>query len=180
MKKVVLTFGLISGLIVVVLMLASMSLKTYQSSYRMAEVIGYGSMIISLSMVFFGIKSYRDNYRNGTITFGKAFQVGILITLISACIYVAGWMIYSELSGPEMMNEYFQHSINSIKNSGESEAKIAADLKEIEMWRELYKNPLMKIGITFMEILPVGLLVTLICAFLLKRKTPTEQIIMAV
>ena len=169
MKKVVLTFGLISGLIVVVLMLSSMALKTYQSNYHLAEVVGYGSMIVSLSMVFFGVRSYRDNYQNGVISFGKAFQVGILITLISACMYVAGWMIYSELTGPEMMNEYFQHSINEVNTSAATASEKAAKIKEVEMWREWYKNPLIKMAMTFMEILPVGLVVTLLCAFILKR-----------
>ena len=176
MKKVVLTFGLISGLIVVVLMLASMALKTYQTNYHLAEVIGYGSMIVSLSMVFFGVRSYRDNYQNGTISFGKAFQVGILITLISACMYVAGWMIYSELSGPEMMNEYFQHHIREINESAATATEKAAKLKEVNMWREWYKNPLLKMAVTFMEILPVGIVVTLICALILKRKPEVAKL----
>lgn len=179
MKKVVLTFGLISGLIVVVLMLSSMVLKTYQTDYHLAEVIGYGSMIVSLSMVFFGVRSYRDNYQNGSISFGKAFQVGILITLISACMYVAGWMIYSEISGPEMMNEYFQHSINEINTSAAPAAEKAAKIKEVEMWRNWYKNPLLKMALTFMEILPVGLVVTLLCAFILKRKSGKQEMAMA-
>ena len=179
MKKVVLTFGFISGLIVVILMLTSMSLKHYKTDYHMAEVIGYAIMIVSLSMVFFGVRSYRDNYLNGSISFGKAFQVGILITLISACMYVTGWMIYCEITGPEMMNEYFQFSINEIKASAVSATEKAAKIKEVEMWREYYKNPLIKIGFTFMEILPVGLIVTLLSAFILKRKNNRQQVVMA-
>jgi len=176
MKKVVLTFGFISGLIVVILMLSSMSLKHYKADFHLAEVIGYASMIVSLSMVFFGVRSYRDNYLNGSISFSKAFQVGILITLISACMYVAGWMIYSEITGPAMMNEYFQHSINEINTSAASATEKAAKIKEVEMWREYYKNPLIKMGLTFMEILPVGLIVTLLSAFILKRKNTSQKL----
>ena len=95
MKKVVITFGLLSGVILTLMMLGSMSLKQDQTDFKLAEVVGYVSMIVSLSMVFFGIRSYRDNYLQGNINFGKAFQVGLYITLIASAIYVTGWMIYS-------------------------------------------------------------------------------------
>src|SRR5688572_33034643 len=119
MKKVVLTFGLISGAIMSVMTMATMALNHEQTDFKLAEVLGYVSMIVSLSMVFFGIRSYRDNYLQGNITFGKAFQVGLYITLIASAMYVTGWMIYSHYT-PELMNEYFKHSIEEVKNSGAS------------------------------------------------------------
>lgn len=176
MKKLVLTFGLISGLIVSILMFGSMALKQYQSDFKLAEVIGYLSMIVSLSLIFPAIKSYRDNYQQGTIKFGKAFEIGLYITLIASAVYITGWMIYSH-SNPEIMTEYFQHSINKVKTSGASAAEVQAKIKEIKQYQEMYKNPLIKIGFTFLEIFPVGLLITILCAAILKR-TKTNQVVM--
>src|SRR6478735_4678738 len=113
MKKVVLTFGLISGAIICVMTMATMAINQAQTDFKLAEVLGYVSMIVSLSMVFFGIRSYRDNYRQGIISFGKAFQVGLYITLIASFLYVIGWMFYSHFN-PQLMNEYFQHSISEV------------------------------------------------------------------
>jgi hypothetical protein len=177
MKKVVITFGLLSGVILTLMMLGSMSLKQDQTDFKLAEVVGYVSMIVSLSMAFFGIRSYRDNYLQGNINFGKAFQVGLYITLIASAIYVTGWMIYSHYT-PELMNEYFKHSIEEVKNSGATAAEVQAKINEMKKYQEMYKNPLVKIGFTFLEIFPVGLLISLLCAAFLK-KNKIRQAVMA-
>lgn len=46
-------------------------------------VIGYTTIVLSFLLVFLGIRSYRENVGNGRITFGRAFGVDILITLVS-------------------------------------------------------------------------------------------------
>ena len=87
MKKTVLTFGFISGAIMAVMMFGTM-LLIRNIGFDKAEIVGYTGMVLAFLMVFFGIRSYRENISGGTITFGRAFAVGILITLISCICYV--------------------------------------------------------------------------------------------
>src|SRR5687768_1294975 len=110
MKKVVLVYGLLSGLIVIALgIVAQMSLGDH------SMVTGYAAMILSLLMVFFGIKSYRDQHQGGNITFGRAFKVGILISLIASVFYVVGWEIYSSLYMPNFMEDYSVKMLEEMK-----------------------------------------------------------------
>src|SRR2546430_11834753 len=93
MKKTVLTFGLISGGIMAVMMFATLPFTDSAWLQSHSMFIGYTTMVLSFMLVFFGIRSYRENIGGGTITFGRAFAVGILITLISSVLYVVTWEI---------------------------------------------------------------------------------------
>lgn len=170
MRRIVLIFGSISGLVLVLMMFLTMLLMGENVDFDSGEWLGYITMIVALSTVFIGIKSYRDKESAGRISFGKAFQVGTLITLVASVFYVAGWMIYLNTSGSNFMDSYYQHSVEKIKTSGQPEAEISAKIAEMENFKELYKSPLVQIGVTFLEIFPVGLLITLISAAILKKK----------
>jgi len=171
MKKNVIIFGLISGIIVAAAMVLSMA-KCYESpsDYDNGMLIGYGSMIIAFSFVFIGIKNQRDKYDNGFISFGKAFKTGLFITLIASTVYVIVWMIDYYYFMPGFMDKYSEHMISSAKASGATEAEMAEKISETAMYKEWYKNPWFVILLTYAEILPVGLLITLISALILKRK----------
>ena len=170
MKKVVLTFGSIAGAILVIMMFITMPIWQESMDFSKGELVGYTTMVVALSMVFFGIKSYRDNYEGGIITFGKAFKVGILITLMASAMYVLGWMIYSNTIGSGFMDQYYEYSIQELKDSGAPTVEIDEKIEEMEGFKDLYKNPLVQIGVTFLEIFPIGLLITLLCAAVLKKK----------
>src|SRR5277367_1302752 len=92
MKKVVLTFGLISGVLSSLMMLATVPFA-HKIGFDKALIVGYTTIVASFLLVFFGIRSYRDNAGNGHITFAKAFAVGISITLITCVFYVVTWEI---------------------------------------------------------------------------------------
>ena len=173
MKKIVITFGIIAGLIVSAMMLVSFNLGGFESEY--GEVTGYATMIIAFSTIFFAVRSYRDNQLNGTIGFGKAFLVGLYITLIASTLYVITWMIMSETIATNFTENYTNHAIEKINESDlpteEKEARIA----EMHQFAEMYEKPVFKIGMTYIEILPVGLIVSLICAGFLKRKNMITQ-----
>jgi hypothetical protein len=176
MKKTVLTFGLISGAIVSVALLAGISLMTGpdgKTNMDGGAVFGYTSMIVALSLIFFGTRSYRDKYLAGKISFGKAFTIGILITTVASLMYVFTWMIYyhSTNMGDAFLAQYSDHIRESLQASGASEAEIATKIKENEDFLRLYeRNPLVMFGATLMEIFPVGLVISLISSFLLKSK----------
>ena len=93
MKKNILIYGLISGLVVAVLMAVNVGMVSKSGNFDNGLLIGYASMIIAFSLVFVGIRNFRDKYNGGVISFGKAFKVGIFITLIASTIYVIVWLI---------------------------------------------------------------------------------------
>ena len=169
MKKIVLSFGLISGVIVTALMWLMLAMmKAGFTAHGL--VWGYATMIIALSLVFFGIKSYRDN-NGGRITFLKGLQVGILISLISAVCYGIRWEAYYRTSGADFMQQYTAQYIEQMKAKGASDAEIADTQKQMDQFAEQYKNFFVRFGMTLMEILPVGIVVTLISAALLRKPT---------
>lgn len=173
MQKIILKYGLIAGGIISVLMLLGTVLwmdSAFHSEY--GELIGYTTMIVALSMIFFGIKSYRDNYHNGTVTFGKGAQIGFLITAIATVMYAGSWEIALKTQ-PKLgnyMEEYTAKYLEKMKAQGASEAEVQKQREEMQMWGERYKNPLFRFGMVMMEILPVGIIITLISAAILRRK----------
>jgi hypothetical protein len=174
MRRVTVVFGLLAGVIISIFLVVIMALCDDGTiDFDNSELIGYGSMVIALSMIFFGIKSYRDNHQNGAIKFGKGLQVGMLITLIASLIYAAaGETLYqtNPQSQAALMDKYADHHINKMKDKGASPAEIDQKAKEMADLKEMHKNPLIRFGMTLAIILPVGVVITLISAALLRRK----------
>jgi hypothetical protein len=171
MKKTVLTFGLISGVIISVLMGGSLLLSDRIGSGH-SMVLGYTIMVASFLLVYFGIRSYRDNTLGGQISFGRAFACGILITLITTACYVVMWEVLYFNFMPHFMDSYFAAQIQSVQSAGLDSATTAARVTAIKHSQQLYQNPLINVAYTIIEPLPVGVLVTLISAAVLRRKSP--------
>ncbi len=165
MKKTVLTYGLISGVIAAVLLLAHVP---FMDGSRRALIIGYTGIVLSALLIFFGVRSYRENAGNGKISFGRGFGVGILIALISAACYVAAWeAVY--YSSPGIADHIFDKQVEELKGAGAPQEKIDQTAREVESFKKLYANPLVNVAFTFIEPFPVGLLMTLISAVILRR-----------
>jgi len=173
MKKNVIVFGLIAGVIASVLMVISMARCSSDANFEHSMLIGYASMVVAFSFIFVGIKNYRDKYNNGLITFGKAFKTGLYISLIASTMYVITWLVDYYVFIPDFMDKYVAHMLKEAKDSGASAAELAKQAKELAHNQQLYKNPIMVVLFTYMEILPVGILVSLIAALILKRKSHT-------
>ena len=169
MKKTVLTFGLISGLMISVLMGGSLLLANKIGSGH-SMVLGYTMMVASFLLVYFGIRSYRDNNLAGQISFGRAFTCGILIALITCICYVAMWEILYFNFMPHFMDSYWAAQIRRVQSSGLDPATIATQVAAIQHSAQLYQNPFVNMAYTFIEPLPVGLVMTLISAAILRRK----------
>lgn len=173
MKKNILIYGLIAGILVSFLMLFSVNTLSHcegSIDYDTSMLIGYASMLIAFSLVFVGIRNYRDKYNEGVISFGKAFKTGILIVLIASTIYVAAWLIDYFFFMPDFLDKYSAHTLDQLKAGGASPAEIEQQTKEMADFARMYKNPFFNAMMTYMEILPVGLLVTLTSSLILKRK----------
>jgi hypothetical protein len=173
MKKTVLTFGLISGVIISVLMDGSVLLADKIGSGH-SLLLGYANMVASFLLVYFGIRSYRDNTLAGQISFGRAFACGILITLITIVCYVVSWEVLYFNFMPHFMDSYFAAQIHKVQSSGLDPATTAARVAAIRHSQQLYQNPFVNMAYTAMEPLPVGLIMTLISAAILRRRTPVE------
>ncbi len=170
MRKNVLVYGLIAGVIISALMAVNLAMSGKTGDFDNSMIVGYASMLIAFSMIFVGIKNYRDKYNGGTISFGKAFKVGLLITLIASTIYVIVWLVEEHFFFSDFMEKYMAYEMNKLQASGISAADLADKTKELEQAKEMYKNPFFKILFTYAEILPVGLIVTIISSLILKRK----------
>jgi hypothetical protein len=170
MKKTVLTFGLISGVISSVLMCATLPFLSDLNHGDKGLVIGYTAIVLSFLLVYFGIRSYRDNLAGGAITFGRAFTIGICITLISCVFYVVTWEIlyFNFMHG--FMDSYFANLIQQAQSAPGTAEAIQAKVAAIRHSQQLYENPFVNALYTFIEPFPVGLLITLISAAILRRK----------
>lgn len=172
MKKIVLTFGLISGAILGGLGAATLPLTQRGGHFEHAELLGYTIMVLSFLLVFFGIRSYRENVGGGAITFGKGFQVGILVTLIACAMYVLAWEIVYCNFMPDFADKYAAEVLEKMRAKGESAKAIETTTRQMAQFKVMYRNPLINIGMTFLEAFPVGLVVTLVSAGILRRKKP--------
>lgn len=172
MKRNVLVYGAIGGLITVSWALIAMVIFQHKLDMTLGMILGYTSMFIANIFLVVGVKNYRDKYNGGVITFGKAFKVGILITLIASTIYVINWLIYDYATGSQFMESYAQSMHKELVESGASEAFISKQDIEMKEFMVMYQNPFFKAAMTYMEILPMGILFTLITAFVMRRKVP--------
>lgn len=173
MKKNIIIYGLIAGIVVAIPMLIVVNGCANAEGgvdFDRSMLIGYASMLIAFSLVFVGIKNYRDKYNGGLITFGKAFKIGFNIVLIASTIYVGTWLIDYFFFIPDFGDKYAAHMLEQLKASGASASEIEKQTAEMAKFSQMYKNPLFNALMTYMEILPVGLIVTLISSLILKRK----------
>lgn len=173
MKRTILIFGLIAGFIASSFMAVSM---IWVSNHSNAEVagdmdqgmyIGYASMLVAFSFIFVAIKTYRDKYQDGTITFWQGCKIGLLIALIGSTMYVITWAFVYNYVLPDFMTNYTDAAIQAAKTAGKTEAEIAVLTTEMAGYAEIYKSPVGFTLFTYLEILPVGILVTLLSTTIL-------------
>lgn len=170
MKRIVLTFGLISGGILAAMMFATLPFME-QIGFDNGQLVGYTTMVLAFLLIFFGIRSYRDTIGNGYITFGRGFKVGILITLIACLCYTIAWEILYFNFIPDFGDKYTQYLIEKSRASGASPEQIAVEVARMEQFKEIFKNPVYNFLLTFfVEPLPVGLVMTVLSALILKKR----------
>ncbi len=171
MTRVVLVFGLLAGAVLSSMMVVNVAFID-RLGFGTAEIIGYTTMVVAFLMVYFGIRSYRDNIYGGTISFGKAFGIGLLITLVASVCYVTTWEVIYYWIAPDFPEKYGAYMLEKARQGGATEQELAARAAEMAEFTAAYKNPLINAGITLIEVLPIGLVVTLVSAAILRRDRP--------
>lgn len=165
MKKVVLIFGLIIGTILCINMVVMINMMYSHTDFKGNDIVGYAAMVVLFSLIFFGVRNYRNKQLYGFISFGKAFKTGALIALVGSTIYVVVWLFCYYLFVPDFIDVYTSYVLNNC-----TKEDLPAKTVEMANFKEMYKNPLFVILITYSEVLPIGLVIALVSALILKRK----------
>jgi hypothetical protein len=174
LQKIVLTFGLIAGAILSVMMLITAPFHD-RIGFDRGVVIGYATMVLAFLMVYFGVRSYRDTVAGGTLTFGRALVVGVLITAVAAACYVATWEFIYYVFAPDFADKYAAHVLEKARATGATEAQLAEQAKKLAEFKVMYRNPLVNIALTLLEPLPVGIVFSLVSAGVVSRKRGSSR-----
>jgi hypothetical protein len=165
MKRTILVFGLISGGLVGIFLVGATLIN-----FKGGAWFGYTTMIIALSLIYVGVRNFRDKINEGTISFGKALKVALGITLIASTMYVLVWLVEFYFFIPNFMDKYAATLSQHARSANLSPQALQKRLTEIENMRVGYRNPIVVVLYTYLEILPVGIIISLLTALLLKRK----------
>lgn len=170
MKRAVLKFGVISGLVSAGLMWAYVPFMNFDTG----AIYGYGGMLIAFLFVYFGVRSFRDREQGGAITFGRAFTVGLLITILSSLFYVAAWEVVYFTYMPDFTQKYASYVVEKRREAGATPEQLASVQRQMDDFKVMYDKPLYNVAMTFTEPFPVGLLVTLVSAVALRRRKAAQ------
>ena len=165
--RYILIYGAIAGAIAIAFITASIAIESL--NHLESEWFGYLVMLAALSLIFVGVKRYRDVECGGVIGFGRALLVGLGIAVVAGIVYALGWEAYLATTDGNFLADYSARIISDMRSNGASEAAISATQAEMAPYIEAYKHPLSRMGITFIEIFPVGLLMTLVSAIALRN-----------
>lgn len=164
MKKIILIFGAVIGILLTTNSIFHLNIMYSNPDYQGNDVLGYATQIAMFSIIYFGLKNYRDKFLDGKIGFSKALKTGALICFIASTIYVVIGLLYYYLFIPDFMDVYTDYMI---RRSAPEE--IEAVTEQMTNFKEMYKNPLFAILISYIEVFPIGMIVTLVCSFIVKK-----------
>jgi len=172
MKKLIFIYGIIGGLIAGCWGTFGAHIMPKDTSISTLIWLGYTSMIVGFAFIFVALKNYRDNFGDGYISFAKSLQIGLLITLVASTLYVTIWLVGEHLMYPHFIEKYSAQLKLQMQAGGKSATEISNKMDELAR----YNNPLYKIFKTYGEIVPAGVVISLIAALILglKRK-PTAS-----
>jgi hypothetical protein len=167
MTRYALIYGAIAGAIAATVL--TVGIASDLSNHTTSLWFGYLVMLVALSLIFVGVKRYRDVECGGVIRFGRALALGLGIAAVAGLIYALVWESYLQISGYDFMADYTRSVLDGMRAEGAAPAAIQAKAAEMKAMAESYRNPLFRIPMTFIEIFPVGILVALISAGLLRN-----------
>lgn len=169
MLRIVLTFGLIAGAILSLTMAATVPFMD-EIGFDRGAVIGYTSMVAAFLLIFFGVRTYRDNVAGGTVSFGRAFRVGALIGLVASLCYVVTWEVIYYNFIPDFLERYQAHAIEKARAGGATAVELQEQQAQMQRYAQWYRNPILNAAITLVEPMPVALLIAAISAAILSRR----------
>lgn len=172
MKRNVIIFGSVLGTILATHAVYMMSLLYINPEMKSNDVVGYAAMIVVFSLTYVGIRNYRNKELNGVISFSKALKTGALIALVGSTLYVIIGLAYYYLFVPDFLDKYEIHVLSQATRNGATASELAAKTEEMKQFKEMYKNPVFAVLISYAEVLPIGLVVAFVSSLILKKKKP--------
>ncbi|WP_395646220.1 DUF4199 domain-containing protein [Terricaulis sp.] len=169
MLRTIVLYGVLAGLVVAVPMFSLLVFFPHHDTAT-SQVTGYSLMLLALSFVFVGVKRYRDTTLGGVIKFLPALLLGLGISIVAGIVYVVSWEIVLASTHYEFMDGYVANMIEQQRAKGVGGAELEAFIAQMEQMKVMYANPLFRLPMTFIEIFPVGLIVSLITAILLRNR----------
>lgn len=170
MHKIVWRFGLLSGVVLGGLLAASVPwMRSESIDFDQAALFGYASMVAAFVFVFLGIRAYRNEVGDGSLGFGRGLAVGALITVVAATVYVVTWQVLHTVFIPDFVERYADHSLAAMRADGATAEVIRRAEEDMARFATLYANPFFRVGITYLEVIPVGLVVSAVSAVVLRR-----------
>src|SRR5688572_16045909 len=168
MKPTIFRYGIYAALTIIILSAIHVFLIMPYASYGESEIAGYLTMLISMVFVFLGIKHYRDQVNNGSLTFGQGLKTGVLIVLIPAVFFGLFDILYTEVINPSWKDDYYNHYIEQVKTSTAPE-KLDAELKKLEAQKGMFSSPVMQFLLMAGTVFVIGFIVAIISALTLRR-----------
>jgi hypothetical protein len=169
MTRIIALYGTIAGLIVAVPMVWLMLSMKPGTSMEGGAIYGFLTMIIALTAVFLGVKQYRDKVLGGAIKFGPALLLGLGISAVASLFYTVGWEISLAYTDFDFAEVYSKSLQDKARAEGASDEELRKMMAQANSFAEKYKNPLFRMSVTFLEMFPVGILISLISAGLLRN-----------
>ena len=173
MKTTGIRFGLYGAAALIVLSFLGWIIgKGQDMDFGTQEVIGYASIVVALSFVFFGIKHFRDRVNQGSVSFAQALKIGLTISLITGLAFGVLDIIY-RLINPEFTTEYYDYMVEQAKATVPAD-QLDAKLAEMESQREFFSNPLLSFFVMTLTVVIIGFIISLLSSLVLQRKTATS------
>ena len=169
MFRTILKYGLMAGLVVGTALVGVSVAYGGQPPPDWGMAAGFASMLLALSAVFVGVKQHRDTARGGVIRFWPAFGLGLGISAVAGLVYVAAWELCLVLADRDFAAFFANSMVEGARSKGVDGARLEQVIAEAQAFEAMYRNPLVRMPMTFVEIFPVGVLVSLVSALALRR-----------
>lgn len=160
-----LLWGAILGIILVVY-----SLILYFLDQSTNKGLGYVTWIIIIVCLFYAMKSYRDSVNQGTLSYGNAFVIGLLVAIIAGFISSVFTYIQFRFISPEIIDKMLQMTEDKLMSKGMSDDMIE---KSIEMSKK-FMTPIIMSIMGFIMTVIIGGILSLIIAAIAKKDPETS------
>ncbi len=169
MGRTLLTYGLIAGAIAGTALFIVSLVFDGEPPMDYGMALGYASMLVALSVVFVAVKRHRDSAGGGVIRFWTALGLGLGISLVASLVYVLAWELTMLVIGKDFAAMFARLFVEQATSQGLTGDALAAAQRQASEFETMYRNPLLRLPMTFIEIFPVGVLVSLFSAAVLRN-----------
>lgn len=168
MRKTVVRFGFMGVVLMFVILTIEFLIFRKKYNFDVQEIIGYITIILSLSFVYFGIRHWRDNYNSGSLSFGEGFKLGLLITLFPSLAFGLLSLFEIGVLDPEFNDKYYAHAVQKLKASTPPD-ELPQELQKLDSQKEMFSSPFVQFGAMCLTVFLIGIVITVIATLILQK-----------